>query len=207
MHPPHASQHLARLGLLLSLFVVLSPNLRAQSNATPIRHALYVALGGDPTVESGYSSIPFAISAGVERRREGSRWGLRLGADYRRKTSDVLSEARWEDFGIAMSARYGKASGPVRPYLIGGVGVADLRTRVRNARYYIDPLGETFPPTSYDESRWNGLFTTGLGTDVTVGRVRLFTEARVNVYPSQLSEHARARSTIWSKALYIGVKF
>ena len=193
---------------VLPLFVLLlAPTLRAQSNATPIRRALYIALGGDPTVERGYASAPVAISAGIEQSRQGSRWAFRLGLDYRRQTSSVLSQSRWEDFGAALSARYGRASGAVRPYLLGGVGIADLRTRVRNARYYVDPLGELFPPTSYDASRWNAVLTTGVGVDVTVARLRLFTEARANIYPAVLAAHPHMQSLIWSKALFLGVKF
>ena len=157
--------------------------------------------------ERGVASKPVALSVGIEQTRSGSRWGFRLGADYRRQTSSYLSQSRWEDFGVGVSARYGRASGVIRPYLLGGVGVANLRTRVRDARYYADPDGVLFPPQSYDRSIWNGSLTTGLGTDVTLGRLRLFTEARMNVYPARLSAHPATHSNLTTKALYIGIKF
>jgi len=42
------------------------------------------------------------------------------------------------------------------------------------------------------------------GTD---GRLRLFTEARMNVYPAHLSAHPAMHSNLTTKALYIGIKF
>jgi len=207
MRPPFVNAPLGQL-IVLSAVVALSASpLHAQARSSPIRRALYVALGGDPMQESGYAGTPMALSAGIEQTRAGSRWGFRLGADYRRQTSSYLQQSRWEDFGVGISARYGRASGVIRPYLLGGVGIANLRTRVRDARYYADPDGVLFPPQSFDRSRWNGSLTTGLGTDVTLGRVRLFTEARMNLYPSQLGGPPGTQYREWTRALYFGIKF
>jgi len=151
--------------------------------------------------------MPLAMSVGVERTRSGSPWSIRLGADYRRQSGSGLGTRRLEDFGVGVSARYGRASGTIRPYLLGGVGIADLRTRVRDARYYLDPEGRIFPPYSYDDSRWNGSLTTGLGTDFTLGRLKLFTEARLNMYPARLSDQPKPRNMVVTKALYFGAKF
>ena len=207
MRPTFVSAPLVQLIALSALVSLSASPLHAQSGGSPIRRALYVALGGDPVRERGYNGEPVAVSAGIEQTRTGSRWGFRLGADYRRQTSSYLSHSRWEDFGVGISARYGRASGVIRPYLLGGVGVANLRTRVRDARYYADPDGVLFPPQSYDRSLWNGSLTTGLGTDVTLGRLRLFTEARMNLYPAHLSAHPATRSPQINKALYFGIKF
>jgi hypothetical protein len=209
MRPTFVNAPLVQLIVLGALVALPASPLHAQAGGSPIRRALYVALGGDPVMESGYAGKPVAVSAGIEQTRTGSRWGFRLGADYRRQTSSrYLGQSRLEDFGLGISARYGRrASGVIRPYLLGGVGVANLRTRVRDARYYADPDGVLFPPQSYDRSRWNGALTTGLGTDVTLGRLRLFTEARMNLYPAQLSAHPGPQGLQWTKALYFGIKF
>jgi hypothetical protein len=207
MRPRFVNAPLAWLIAVSSLVTLSASPLHAQQSGSSIRRALYLALGGDPVSGIGYPSTPLAMSAGVEQSRAGSRLAFRLGADYRRQTSNVLGDQRREDFGLGLSARYGRASGTVRPYLLGGLGVANLRTRVRDARYYADPEGVLFPPTSYDYSRWNGSLTTGLGTDVTLGRLRLFTEVRVNLYPASLSAHPRSQSTLSTKALYFGIKF
>ncbi len=207
MRPPFVNARLGQLIVLSALVALSASPLHAQAAGSPIRRALYVALGGDPVQESGYVGRPMALSAGIEQTRAGSRWGFRLGADYRRQTSSFLQQSRWEDFGVGISARYGRASGVIRPYLLGGVGVANLRTHVRDARYSADPEGVLFPPQSYDRSLWNGSLMTGLGTDVTFGRLRLFTEARMNVYPAHLSAHPATHSNLTTKALYIGIKF
>lgn len=158
-------------------------------------------------VETRYEGTPIAVSAGVEQSRKGSRWAFRLGADYRRQSASGFGTRRVEDFGVSLSTRYGRASGAVRPYLLAGVGVANLRTRVRGATYYVDPQGLLFPPYSYDHSRWNGSLTSGVGTDFTLGRFKLFTEARLNMYPARLSNEPRPRNMKSTKALYFGIKF
>ncbi|MFL5619342.1 MAG: hypothetical protein ACJ79A_13225 [Gemmatimonadaceae bacterium] len=208
MRRPFSNAPLSRLILLTALVTAPATSLDAQTSGSSIEHALYVALGGDPAPRSAYADAPLAVSAGVERSRAGSRWSMRLGADYRRQTSDgSFGSSRSEDFGVNLSARYGRASGSIRPYLLGGIGVADLRMRMRDARYYVDPEGLLFPPVSYDRSRWNGSLITGIGTDFTFGRLRLFTEARINAYPAHLSGHPRTSGSMSSKALYLGVKF
>jgi Outer membrane protein beta-barrel domain len=190
------------------LVISTTASLGAQASASPIRHSLYLALGGDPTSSDLYMDAARAVSAGVERSRAGSRWSMRLGADYRRQTSDgSLGSTRLEEFGVNLSARYGRSSGSIRPYLLGGVGIADLRTRVRDARYYADTQGTLWPPVSYDRSRWNGALLTGLGTDFTIGGVRLFAETRLNLYPAFLSTHPRTYGWGSTKALFLGVKF
>ena len=205
MHASLVSAPLVRLALLSAL-IAFPASSSAQSNQSPIRRALYVALGADPATHSSTASAPLAATVGVEQSRVGSRWAFRLGADYRRVTESYYSTSRWEDFGLGLTARYGRSSGAIRPYLLGGVGVAQLRTRIRNARYYFDPEGLLFPPTSLDRVGWNGSATTGLGTDVTLRGVKLFTEARFNVYPGQLSSLPYQSSRL-TKALYLGVKF
>jgi hypothetical protein len=197
---------LARRVLVSALISLFASGLRAQeSRPSPITHALFLALGGDPTSGSGVTSTPFAMSAGVERARTGSRWSLRLGADYRRQSSSSFGTTRLEDFGVNMSARYGRASGILRPYLLGGVGVVNRRTRVRDAVFYVDPEGLLFPPQSYDLSNWRGSLTTGVGTDITLGRFRLFTEARMNLLPVNTFHLSRGVES--NKALYFGIKF
>jgi hypothetical protein len=206
MRSPLSPAPLARLLPLALLVAVPCVALHAQEPTPPIKRALYVALGGDPISNEGAGSHPLAFTAGIEQGRLGSRWSFRLGADYRRLSSHNYSDARWEDFGVALSARYGRASGAVRPYVLGGAGIAQLRTRVRGARYYFDPNGIQFPPYSYDDARVNGSLITGVGTDVTVGRVKLFTEVRANLYPAWFSSKPH-RGTTATKALFFGVKF
>lgn len=187
-----------------TLAALAVPSLRAQSSSSPIRHALYLALGGDPFSGNDYANAPRAVSAGVERSRDGSRWSMRLGADYRRQSSDgVYGKSRLEDFGANLLARYGRASGSIRPYVLGGVGGAQLRMRVRDARYYADSDGALFPPQSYDLSRWAGSLTTGFGTDVDVGRLRLFSEARLT---SHMNVFHPTRGAETRKALFFGIK-
>lgn len=208
MARPFFDARLPRLVVAAALTTVAAPAMSAQTSGSPIRHALYLALGGDPASGSGYAGAPLAVSVGLERSRVGSRWSMRLAADYRRQASDgAFGSSRSEDVGVNVVARYGRASGSIRPYLFGGAGIADLRTRVRDARYYIDPEGSLFPPVSYDDSRWNGLLTTGLGTDVTLGRLKLFTEARLNVYPGNLTTQPHSHFMVTRKALYLGIKF
>ena len=90
--------------------------------------------------------------------------------------------------------------------MLGGVGVAQLRTRVRDGRYYVDFDGPLSAPVSYDHVRWNGSMTTGLGTDFSLGGVKLFTEVRLNLYPGSLSSQ-RTESLRTTRALLFGVKF
>src|SRR5687767_1586100 len=109
----------------LLLLVLFAPSvLLAQHVDSPIARSLYLALGGD-VFREGYEQAPFFVSAGVERSRPGSRWSFRLGADYRR-LSVRYADTRWEDFGLGVAARYGRSSGAIRPYLLGGIGIADL---------------------------------------------------------------------------------
>lgn len=188
-----------------ALAALAVPSLPAQSSSSPIRHALYLALGGDPFTSNDYARAARTVSVGMERSREGSRWSMRLGADYRRQSSDgVYGRVKSEDFGVSLLARYGRASGSIRPYVLGGIGGAELRTRVRDARYYADPNGTLFPPQSYDLSRWAGSLTTGFGTDVNFGRLRLFSEARLTSYTNVFHPSRGAES---KKALLFGIKF
>jgi len=197
---------LARTIVVSALMSLSASGLQAQGNRpSPITHALYLALGGDPGSGGEARSTPFAMSAGIERARAGSRWSLRLGADYRRESTSSFGSTRSEDFGVNVSARYGRASGMLRPYVLGGVGVVDRRIRVRDAVYYADPNGVLFPPQSYDFSTWRGSLTTGVGTDFALGRFRLFTEARMNLFPVRMFEPSRGFDS--NKALYFGIKF
>jgi hypothetical protein len=193
---------------LIALLLPLAPaTLPAQHADPPIRHSLYVALGGDFVFREVRERSPLALSAGLERGRVGSRWSLRLGADYRRQTTSY-SDTRWEDVGVGLTARYGKRSGAVRPYLLGGIGIADLRVRSRWSKY--DEINSTFygPVDSgfTSSSRWNGAITSGLGTELTLARLRVFSEARLNLYPARLSDARRSREMKSTKALFIGVK-
>jgi len=192
----------------IALLALLTPApLLAQSTDASIRHSLYVALGGDFVFRDDRERSPLALSAGLERGRVGSRWSLRLGADYRRKTT-AYSDTRWEDFGLGLIARYGKRSGALRPYVLGGVGIADLRVRGRWMKYdQIDTVVSGPADSSFTtSSRWNGAIISGLGTEVTLGRVRLFSEARMNLYPARLSDARRSREMKGTKALFLGVK-
>jgi hypothetical protein len=125
------------------------------------------------------------------------------------RTTFAHSDLRREEFGAAVGVRYGRRSGAVRPYLLGGVGIANLRTnalRFKGDYVYQDvilPLDTTIAGTS----RWNGVLTPGFGTDITLGRVRLFTEARINFYPRFLTDRRRYGDDKGTKALFIGVKF
>ena len=180
----------------------------AQSADSPIEHSLYLALGGDLLLRESSRLSALSVSGGVERARAGSHWSLRLGADFRRTTTP-FSDTRWEDFGVAFTARYGRRSGSIRPYLLGGVGMADLRTRGRWLKYdssnsTVDgPVDSSFTTAS----RWNGSLTSGFGADVRLGSLRLFTEARANFYPATLSIAPRSDELRFSKALYFGVRF
>jgi hypothetical protein len=194
---------------VLALVALLTPSLLfAQSTASPIRHSLYVALGGDPALLGADQSSSHAVSAGVERTHLGSRWSLRLGADYGRVTSQY-ADMRREEFAVALTARYGRRSGVFRPYLLGGVGVADLRVRSRWIKYD-DAIGPIFTPVDSGVtsiSHWNGSITSGFGTDIAIGRLRLFTEAKANLYPATLSGRGRSAGMEVRKALYFGIKF
>ena len=192
----------------IALLAMLAPSaLRAQNADPTVRHSLYFAFGGDVVFRESYEPVPLFASAGVERSRPGSRWSLRLGADYRR-LSGSYAETRWEDFGLGLTARYARRSGSIRPYLLGGVGIADLRMRGRWVKY--DEVSETVSgpvdSTVTSLSRWNASITPGVGTEVSLGRVRLFSEARLNFYPASVSNAPRPRRMRTTKALYIGVK-
>jgi hypothetical protein len=199
-----------RLPQLIAAIALLLPSaLHAQHDESPIRHTLYLALGGDPTAGDQYQHAPVATSLGVERSRVGSRWSLRLGADYRR-TSSRFTDARDEHFGLGISARYGRRTGVVRPYLLAGAGVADLRRR-SSGRYVSEEANAILLPpgttVSYSTSRWNGSLTSGVGTDFGIGRLGLFTEARLNLYPARLSGGPKPQIMQTTKALYVGMKF
>ena len=191
---------------LLALATALVPVVaRAQRVESPASNALYLALGGD-YVSDIHGRSPLFVSAGVERSRAGSRWSFRLGADYRRQSTPFL-ETRWEDFGLGLTARYARRSGMIRPYVLGGVGIADLRVRGRWARYE-ELMGSFLGPDSSvtSVSRWNGAITSGFGTEVSFGRLRLFGEGRVNLYPAALSDAPRSHQLKSTKGLFIGVK-
>ena len=195
--------------LLIALLLGLGPSaLRAQNSDSPIEHSLYLALGGDPFLRESSRLSALSVSGGIERARIGSRWALRLGADLRRTTTP-FSETRWEDFGVGVTARYGRRSGSIRPYLLGGIGMADLRTRGRWLKYDSSngTIGGPVDSSFTTISRWNGSLTSGFGTDVRLGRLRLFTEARANFYPASLSVAPRSDEMRFSKALYVGVRF
>jgi len=194
---------------LIALSTLLAPSLLgAQSAVSPITHSLYVALGGDAVALDKAERPPLFVTAGVERGRADSPWSLRLGAEYRRAAARY-EDTRWEDFAVAVTERYGRRSGTFRPYLLTGVGIADLRVRGRLAKYdnFSGPIYPPVDTTMTTVSRWNGLITSGLGTDVALGRLRLYTEARFNLYPARLSAGYQGRSTKGSKALYFGIKF
>lgn len=192
----------------LLLLLVLAPlTSHAQSSDSPIARSLYLALGGDPTVPRSAESPGMAASFGVEQSRVGSRWAIRLGGDYMWKSSAF--QTRREEVSLGLTARYGRRSGVVRPYVLGGFGIADLRRRGRYLKYELENGVLTgTPDTAFSSvSRWNGMLTQGVGTTFTIARVHLFTEARLNLYPARLSDRKPYRSLESSKALFIGVKF
>jgi hypothetical protein len=197
------------LACTLVLLALLSPSsLDAQRADSTIRYSPYVAVGGDVLRRGFPERTPLFLSAGLERARSGSPWSLRLGADYRRQTVP-LARTRWEDFGVGISARYAGGVGAIRPYLLGGVGIANLRVGGPWVKYnqingtISGPVDSSF--TFW--SRWNGSITSGLGTEVTVGPLRLFGEARLNLYPARLSDAPRPAQMLTTKALFLGVKF
>lgn len=196
-----------RLVLLAPMLVLAPVVARAQSaQASPISRALYVALGADPYV--GWRRPPIALSAGVEERRVGSRWAFRLGADYLRTTHTDF-EQRDEEFGLAASARYGRSRGALRPYALGGVGIAYLRSRGTGPGYVFSPeLGYHVPVEGihFSTSRWGGSLLAGVGLDVRLGRAGLFIEQRASLYPSRLFTDRRYSSRI-TRPLFLGVKF
>jgi hypothetical protein len=118
-------------------------------------------------------------------------------------------QTRREEVSLGLTARYGRRSGVVRPYVLGGFGIADLRRRGRYLKYELENGVLTgTPDTAFSSvSRWNGMLTQGVGTTFTIARVHLFTEARLNLYPARLSDRKPYRSLESSKALFIGVKF
>ena len=191
----------------LTLLAVFVPSaLDAQHVNAPIEHSPYFAIGSD-VLRQGYEPTPLFVSAGLERSRAGSRWSFRFGADYHR-LGMRYADTRWEDFGLGVAARYGRRSGAIRPYLLGGIGIADLRVRGRWVKYeevsgtISGPIDSAFTSTS----RWNGSITPGLGTEVRLGRVQLFSEVRLNFYPARLSDARKPRQMRTTKALFIGVK-
>jgi hypothetical protein len=194
----------------LTLFVlVLAPVvMRAQSAPTsPISRALYIALGADPYSGSP-QHLPIALSAGLEQGRIGSRWTFRLGADYLRTTFPYF-DRREEEYGVAAAGRFGRRRGALRPYALGGVGIANLRSRGSGPGYVFSPeLGYHVPveTMAYATSRWNGSLLAGVGLDVRLGPMDLFIEQRVNVYPTRLSTDLKY-STHLTKALFLGARF
>lgn len=195
----------------LLLLLVLAPAFAgAQNVSSPISRSLYLALGSDPLAHGEPEEFPLAVGAGIEQSRRGSRWSLRFGADYMRRTSSYL-DMRWEYFGVNASARYGRRSGTLRPYLVGGVGIAQLRTRQtsipyysQGAIYFVSPLPA---PETFSTSRWNGSVLTGFGLDARFGRYTLFAEPRFTIYPATLSDRKPYRSLQWTEALFFGVRF
>lgn len=194
-----------RLPLLLLVLAPLPSY--AQGTDSPITRSLYVAIGGDPSLRRSGDEPRMAASFGVEQSRLGSRWAIRLGADYLWKSS--YSATRTEEISAGLTARYGRRSGVVRPYVLGGIGIADLRRRGRYLKYELeDGVIIGVPDTAISAtSRWNGMLTQGLGTTFAIGRVHLFTEARLNLYPARLSDRKPYRSLEASKALLLGVRF
>ena len=194
--------------LLFTCVCAFSPQLvSAQRTASPITHALYLALGTEPQMGERQPA-PIAVSAGIERSRAGSRWAFRLGTDYLLKRS-AYSGMRWQEFAAGVSARYGRSSGAVRPYLLGGIGIADLRTnalRIKGDLAFQDQI-VSVDTTIAGTSRWNGVLTPSIGTDVRLGHLRLFTEARINLYPRFLTDRERYGDDKASKVLLFGVRF
>jgi hypothetical protein len=193
------------------LLLMLAPALAgAQNVSSPITRSLYLALGSDPLAANAPENLPLAASAGFEQSRSGSRWSLRFGADYMRRRSSYL-DMRWEEFGINVSARYGRRTGTLRPYLLGGAGIAQLRTRTTAIDYYsrgpihfVSPLPS---PETFSTTRWNGSILGGFGLDARLGRYTLFAEPRFTIYPATLSDRKRYRSLQWTEALFVGVRF
>ena len=192
------------------LLLALAPAIAGAQNASsPITRSLYFALGSDPLAASFSENPSLAVSAGIDQARSGSRWSLRFGADYVRRTSSY-GDGRSEDFGVNVSARYGRRSGTLRPYLLGGVGVAQLRTRHTYTSYFSQgPIYFVSPspaPGTFSSSRWNGSILSGIGLDARLGRYTLFAEPRFTFYPAPLSDK-KYSSLRWTEALFLGVRF
>ena len=109
MRPTFVNAPLVQLIVLSALVALSASPLHAQAGGSPIRRALYVALGGDPVRERGYTGEPVAVSAGIEQTRTGSRWGLSPWRRLSAANEQLPGQSRWEDFGwafpLAMAGR------------------------------------------------------------------------------------------------------
>ncbi len=165
----------------LALVALLAPSvLLSQRADSTAGYSPYVAVGGDLIRRDSPNRSGLFVSAGLERARAGSPWSLRLGADYRR-LSYRSAGTRWEDFGVGVAARYARRSGTIRPYLLGGAGIAVLRVGGPWTKYdqYNGTISGPIDSSVTFWSRWNASITSGVGPKVDLGRLRLFTEARV----------------------------
>lgn len=194
----------------LLLLIALAPlTVQAQDRESPVTRSLYLALGGDALSSSDYGSVGRSLSFGVEQTRPGSRWSIRLAADYMRHVRKA-TDWRNEEFSAGASARYGRRSGVIRPYLLGGLGIAHLHSQGTALRYGFDLNAPSVTePERYPFNywRWNGSLTVGAGTDVKLGRLKLFTEGRLNAYPDFLGDPGAYRSALTTRALYFGLRF
>jgi hypothetical protein len=110
---------------------------------------------------------------------------LRIGADFSRMTfSDPVAGAAGSIFGTArsqlggiMSLRFDLAQGPVRPYLLAGVGAFSTRDEV----YVVGSLSGGTAISSSDVG-----VDGGAGVSFRLGRINGFVETRIqNVYAKE----------------------
>lgn len=175
--------------VILALVIALPPSLAAQDSPGP---RFYIAGGVElaallhrPTLYAqGYSAPGFSLQGGYLRQFD--RLGLRLGLAYYQREREVSQEAfgTFPGFHSRTSSRtlaatfdvtYDLTRGSFRPYAIGGGAL--YRSAVWSTRLE-------------DSSRVHGNFwgvalAPGLGLRFPLGKARVFTEARFNVFGGQ----------------------
>ena len=178
-----------------------------------------VVAGGvdaDHNSRGGYPS-QLALHAGYQvrggERMGGPRFGVRLGLDVTAShvdESDALglpfSSRRSRAFGVALLGTYALTRGPVRPYLLGGVGTYFLHSSTTYRYYAISASGEREPDRTEQASAGSVGVSAGAGLSAPVGRVVRFGEARATVLPSTVfSETPGIRGM--QLPLVLGVRF
>ncbi|MFL5574693.1 MAG: outer membrane beta-barrel protein [Gemmatimonadaceae bacterium] len=170
---------------------LLAHRAAAQQPAPPPVGRIVLGAGVDARLRDGADATPaLTLHAGYERRVGASRLGLRLAADYFAqhrgdyvvRGNDGMPVERIENssdthvYGAGLLATYGLAATPVRPYLIGGVGVSRLAyDRDRTAEALGGPL---------HVARTSAALSGGLGLDARVGRLGVFAEGRFTYLPN-----------------------
>lgn len=199
-----------------------APEVRAEPAGGRVpRLVLGGGVDADGKRRGGYPR-QFALHAGYQLRGGesvgGPKLGVRLGLDYTAsggRTSysedDSPFERRSRGLGLVLLGTYALARGPVRPYLVGGVGVyrhwsATTYPTVELAGALTTP-GYVPPPRVTQRTDERGVGASGgLGLSAAVGRVALFGEARLTVVPMLLlSDRPGVRGS--QIPLVLGVRF